>query len=388
MISMTLRSTRKTAIPALLATIALVAVCPIQGQEQKPQPPKADTDGDGKAGDYYRITQSPATQAVKPKNNYLRLDSEQLAYDDLTTALAGTFYMAQRDPADETLGATLVALSDALRSQLKVPAGQGLIVSSLRSDGPSAQAGLKQHDVLLTLADHPLTSVDDLSKHLKAAGEAPVPLKLLRGGKKVTLQVRPVYRVTLGWVGEEKKEFYIGVSLSSLDEALRTHLNLPAGQGVLVDSIVDKSPAATVGIKPHDIILEFAGAKIDAPEKLAAQVQAAKDQPVTLKVLREGRTLKIEITPAARKVETSDAGGTADRMVRLWALRTRDQVQADSGTALLARKRIAAREDPGWTEKEASTARQIEDLRAQVQSLRDAVERLNATLKANQPPKK
>ena len=40
------------------------------------------------------------------------------------------------DQADETLGATLSALSDVLRTQLNVPAGQGLIVESLRGDGP------------------------------------------------------------------------------------------------------------------------------------------------------------------------------------------------------------------------------------------------------------
>src|SRR5262249_4482623 len=103
-----------------------------------------------------------------------------------------------QDPADEVLGATLQPAGDALRAQLAPPPGQGLLVAAMRADGPSAQAGLKQNDLLVALADKPLASADDLTKHLKAAGEATVPLKVLRAGRVVTLQVRPVYRVTLG----------------------------------------------------------------------------------------------------------------------------------------------------------------------------------------------
>src|SRR5205807_1114219 len=110
----------------------------------------------------------------------------------------------------ETLGATLKPIDDTLRAQLDIPSGQGLLVTCLRGDGPGAQAGLKQNDIVLSLAGKPLAAADDLPKQLKAAGEAPVPLKILRAGKPITIQVRPVYRVTLGPVTEQKAEYYIG----------------------------------------------------------------------------------------------------------------------------------------------------------------------------------
>ena len=61
-------------------------------------------------------------------NTFLLLASLALA--------EGLYVTTARDPVAETLGATLAPLSDALRAQLKVPAGQGILVTSLRSDGP------------------------------------------------------------------------------------------------------------------------------------------------------------------------------------------------------------------------------------------------------------
>src|SRR5690242_19944540 len=41
-------------------------------------------------------------------------------------------------PADDLLGATLQPVGDALRTQLDIPSGQGLVVESLQGDGACA----------------------------------------------------------------------------------------------------------------------------------------------------------------------------------------------------------------------------------------------------------
>src|SRR5439155_18219225 len=126
-----------------------------------------------------------------------------------------------------------------------------------RGDGASAQAGLKQNDVLLSLGGQPLAAADDLTKQLKAAGEAAAPLKVLRAGKPITIQVRPIYRVTLAPVAEQKTEYYIGVSIDAPDDAVRAQLALPNGQGVVVSEVVSGSPAEKAGVKKHDVVLEL-----------------------------------------------------------------------------------------------------------------------------------
>src|SRR5262245_51690346 len=100
---------------AALCGLALVGV-PLAHPQQLPPQPTADVDA------------LVVGQAVVSDSNIL--------LDDLSNSLLFTIV----DTGDEVLGASLASLNDALRSQLNVPAGQGILVASLRSDGPSAQA--------------------------------------------------------------------------------------------------------------------------------------------------------------------------------------------------------------------------------------------------------
>jgi hypothetical protein len=229
--------------------------------------------------------------------------------------LDGQFVFEVRDPSDETLGATLEPVGDSLRAQLGLPNGQGLVVASLVGDGPAAQAGLKEKDILLALSERPLGKVDDLTLQLKEAGEKDVPLQLLRAGKPMTLRVRPVYRVTLGAAGQEKTDYFIGVSVDPPDDTLRAHLDLKEDQGLVANEVVADSPAAKAGVKPHDILLELGGKPLTNAEVLVAQVQAAKDQPAPLKLLRAGKPLTLQVTPERRTVQAR-----TPHTYRLWSL--------------------------------------------------------------------
>jgi serine protease Do len=343
---------RKAAVSAALIGMALLAAYPVLAQN--PTSPKADNERDY---DRARLLLSTA------------LDADR---DRLT---AGFLLGAIRDPADELLGATLQPISDALRAQLEIPAGQGLLVASLQGDGPSAQAGLKQNDVLLTLADKPLASVDDLTKQLKAAGEAAVPLKVLRGGKPVTIQVRPNYRVTLGPAVETKSEYYIGVSLEPVDDAFRTQLALPADQGVLISDVVAGSPAEKAGVKKHDIVLELGGKPVASPDALASQVQAVRDTPTTLKLLRAGKPLTLAVTGAVRKVEASPY----QEAIRYWVTpRAPLNVYLQDyrelrDAAVLERAQVGGAED---------LRQRLDNLEKELKALREALDKVSEALKA------
>jgi C-terminal processing protease CtpA/Prc len=249
---------------------------------------------------------TPRTIAVTvgqlPRDDEAKSGKQPLAVDLTTEGYITKLFV---DQADETLGATLQPIGDVLRAQLDIPTGQGLLVASLNSDSPSAVAGLKQNDILLTLADKPLAVADDLTKQLKAAGESPIVLKVLRAGKPLEIQVRPIYHVTLGPVQERRTEYFIGVSINPADDALRAQLGLPADQGVVVTQVVSGSPAEKAGVKTHDVFLELGGKPIDSPEALTRQVETIEDKRTTLKLLRAGKSLILPITGSVRKVEVS-----------------------------------------------------------------------------------
>jgi membrane-associated protease RseP (regulator of RpoE activity) len=322
----------------------------------------------------------PSLRAQEQAERQLDIEYDLLVVqeDPLQTRYAlQDLAIAVRDPGNEILGATLTTLSDTLRAQLNVPAGQGILVASLRGDGPSAQAGLKRYDVLLTLAGKPLATADDLTKHLKAAGEAPVTLTLLRAGKQIEIQVRPVYRVTLGRVGETNKEYFLGIALGGLDDALRSQLGLPAGQGVIIANVVKNSPAEEAGIKAHDIVLEFGGKSVDTPDKLAAQVQAGQDKSTTSKLLRAGQPLNVAITAAMRNVD-HPVKFSAQGLNTLRLYNIADAPTTAKAELLLDQVKLST---------EAKSLRKIEELQRQIHSLQQAVDQLNALLKANRSPK-
>jgi membrane-associated protease RseP (regulator of RpoE activity) len=366
---------------AVLIGTALVAAYPVRAQNDPPR--RADTGGE----EAKRSTPPQDTKGNQARSGSRPLTAVELAGDldiaDGSSLVSEVLLARLHDPADEPLGATLQPVGDVLRAQLDLPAGQGLLVASLRDDGPSAQAGLKQNDILLSLADKPLAAADDLPKQLRAAGEAAVPLKVLRAGKPVTLQVRPVYRVTLGPAGERKTEYYFGVSIEPADEALRAQLALPTGQGVVVTEVVAGSPAEKAGVKKYDLVLALADKPIDKPETLAQQVQVARDKPTTLRILRAGKTIILPITGAVREV-ASEPSQEAFRLL----LVGQNRLGYEDTYRNYARRTLAARavtEDLrqrlDHVDKELQALRRIETVEKELRDLRAAVEKLHQTLK-------
>jgi membrane-associated protease RseP (regulator of RpoE activity) len=290
------------------------------------------------------------------------------------------------DSAEDMLGANLQPVGDGLRAQLDIPAGQGLVVERLRGDGACAQAGLQQNDILLSLADKPLGAVGDLIKQLKAAGDSLAPLKILRGGKPVTIKVRPIYRVTLGPVGDQKTEYYIGVSVVAPNDATRAQLGLPENQGVVVSEVESSSPAEKGGVKKHDILLHLNDKPIDSPQTLAHLVQEAKDHPTPLIYRHAGKRLILSITPATRKVEVPPNPDAAYRLLllnraeadvaRLGLLNTVKSYPVDA-------YQLLSQNVQNGQPVDANDLRQrLDHLEKELTAVRAALDKINETLKA------
>ena len=100
-------------------------------------------------------------------------------------------------------------MDEGARVHLKLPKGQGLIVTSVAPQGAAAQAGVCQNDILLSLDDAPLAKAEDLEVKLKAAGDKTLNLVLLHQGQKKILQVQPKLKVTFGPPQPAPPEFWI-----------------------------------------------------------------------------------------------------------------------------------------------------------------------------------
>lgn len=209
--------------------------------------------------------------------------------------LRGDWYLSEPRPND--LGASIVPADESLRTQLGLTDGQGLIVKSVAHGGPAFQIGLQANDVLTSLADKPLATPADLIKQLKEAGEKVVPLQVLRSGKSMTIQVKPIYHVTFGPVETTRPRYLLGVQVESLDETLRAQLKLPDQEGLLVNAVEPESAAEKAGFKKYDILLAVGDQPLKGSEDLVSRIQNSSGKALTFKLLRGGKTITVEVTP-------------------------------------------------------------------------------------------
>ena len=203
--------------------------------------------------------------------------------------------------ATEGSGLTLAPVDDAARAHLKIPKGQGLLATSVSPQGAAAQAGVCQNDILLAIGDTPLAKPEDLDKELKEARETPLALVLLHQGEKKTIRVQPHIKVFFGPVQPDPPEYWIGVSVSPVDPALRSQLKLPDDQGLIATQIIENAPASRAGFKVNDILLTMAGKPLKAQDTLVDLVQKYGGKSMAVELLREGQRQTIEVTPERRK---------------------------------------------------------------------------------------
>jgi serine protease Do len=94
--------------------------------------------------------------------------------------------------------------------------------------------------------------------------------------KQVIQQLLTQGRVTRGW---------LGVGIQPLTVELARKFGVKEGEGVLVNEVFEKDPAAAAGIKPGDIVTHIDGTVIDTPNRLSRVVAG----------LLPGSTAKVEI---------------------------------------------------------------------------------------------
>jgi serine protease Do len=119
--------------------------------------------------------------------------------------------------------------------------------------------------------------------------------------KNVMDQLRDKGTVTRGW---------LGVQIQALTPELRESLNLSAEGGALVAGVVKGDPAEKAGLKAGDVVVEFDGHAVRSDRDLVAVVgNALVGRTVTVKVLRDGKSLSLDVKVAKRSDDKDEAAG-------------------------------------------------------------------------------
>ena len=78
-----------------------------------------------------------------------------------------------------------------VRSQLRLAAGEGLVVTEVLPESPAAMAGLQNHDVLTKLDGKRLTKIEAVNAQIQEIRDRKVSVSLFRGGSEITCDVTP-----------------------------------------------------------------------------------------------------------------------------------------------------------------------------------------------------
>ncbi|MFU8802683.1 MAG: trypsin-like peptidase domain-containing protein [Bradymonadaceae bacterium] len=177
------------------------------------------------------------------------------------------------------IGAGIQDLVDELARSFGVPDEHGILISNVEEGGPAARAGIEPGDIILTFAGTRVrTTPEFLSVVADTTPGVTVTAEYLRDGEQARTQITPGERPDPARAElEEHREApqprgRLGVIVRPVSPSLAQQMGIPAGEGVIVESVEIGAPAARV-LRRGDIILDFNGQELSQPDDLRAAIE-------------------------------------------------------------------------------------------------------------------
>ena len=171
--------------------------------------------------------------------------------------------------AEGWIGISLRPLGEALRSQLDLPAGHGMIIQQTVPDSPAAKIKLQQHDIIVKVSDHIVIDHNTLTDAIQRSRGKELRLVIIRGGKRQTVNVTPEIRSAMhgftvkyhpkvkAWV-EASKNAHGGIKTFTLNPRIAVLAggsnleNMPGNLKVTITKAKDKPTKIHVERKTDD----------------------------------------------------------------------------------------------------------------------------------------
>jgi serine protease Do len=256
------------------------------------------------------------------------LDSRNEIFGISSEDVGGSSYLGvdTRDITNDRLGA------------LKLKEERGVEVTMVDQDAPAGKAGLKEHDVILTVNGAGIESVEQLRRMIR---ETPpgriVILGLSRDGQPMTIKVQLAERKNsnaYGYsYGPKGKEFHVeippippippmpdigdldipvsivvvhssarsGLMVENLTPQLGDFFGTKDGQGVLVRSVEKGSRADKAGFRAGDVIVKINGEPIHDSSDFSHALRSRKENTASIGVIRDKKEVNINIILPERK---------------------------------------------------------------------------------------
>jgi serine protease Do len=235
------------------------------------------------------------------------------------------------------IGVALQDLDESMATALNLDRNRGEMILSVTPGGPAERAGIRQGDVVISVAGQPVTPDQSLAYLVSRQPiGSRIPVELIRQGNRQTVTVAVAQRPTdeelarLNGVdngdgaadgdpggggkqeptqsaGQRAAQLALGLALEPLTPATARQLRItdPNVRGLVVGTVDPNSDAGQKGVQAGDLILSINQAPVPTPDAAAAIVAAARraGRGTVLLLIRRGngpaRYVGVELTRAA-----------------------------------------------------------------------------------------
>jgi serine protease Do len=189
------------------------------------------------------------------------------------------------------LGVQIQEVTPAIAASLGLQREQGALVSVVTPNGPGAEAGLKQGDVILSLNGSDVKQLRDLPRLVSAvAPGSNATLKLWRNGQSTELRVKlgeapenpqvAAAEDRPGNAGGESRAEALGLHFGALTSDMRRELRLGRdAQGVVITGVDDGSAAEAGGLSRGDVLVSVNQQPVNSPSEAAQKLREIAKSP-------------------------------------------------------------------------------------------------------------
>ena len=222
-----------------------------------------------------------------PSSFAKEVSDQLIEHGKFTRAWLGVGIRAFRDDPD-------------LRERIK-QVSDGVVISSVISNGPAHKSELKRNDIILSVDGKQVSTPQQLRTQIrgKRIGQ-PITLDIFRKDKKLQVQVSPTEWEQpadnlAGNDSEEDEEgaassAALGLKVHTLTDEVAERFGVAASEGVIVVDVQKGMPASVKGLRPGDVITSVDQTPVtDAKQFRDAIEKADPEKGVSINFKRDGK---------------------------------------------------------------------------------------------------
>ncbi|MCB0353660.1 MAG: DegQ family serine endoprotease [Bdellovibrionales bacterium] len=166
------------------------------------------------------------------------------------------------------MGVGIQNLTEDLARSFDYPSTKGALVGHVASEGPAADAGIQQGDIIIRFDGHEMEDINTLRNTVAATKPgSKVEVDLIRDGRKRTVAMKlgelPDTAESGGTVEPQGGIPNLGLEVETLTPERAAQLGTQSKAGVLVRSVLPNSLAARAGLEPGDVVLQVGRTEVD-----------------------------------------------------------------------------------------------------------------------------